>query len=257
MSVSFEPVKAGTSLADQVAQSLESSIRQGQLRPGDRLPTEVAMVAQFGVSRTVVREAISRLKSSGLVESKQGSGVYVQAARIEPLDLDKTQAASQEAVIQIVEVRRALEAEVAELAAARRNPEDLRRIHAAVQALADAVQQGRDGVREDVAFNRAFADAARNPFLIQTLEYLGQFLLGATQVTRANEARRVDFAAQVQSEHLAIVTAVRNGDAATARAAASAHMGNAITRIEGADPAFWQQEGERLAQPLRAALTRP
>lgn len=250
MPVSFEPVKAGTSLADQVAQSLESSIRQGQLRPGDRLPTEVAMVAQFGVSRTVVREAISRLKSSGLVESKQGSGVYVQAARIEPLDLDKTQAASQEAVIQIVEVRRALEAEVAELAAARRNPEDLRRIHAAVQALADAVQQGRDGVSEDVAFHRAIAQAARNPFLLNTLDYLSQILAGATRVTRANEARRTDFSTAVTQEHAGIVQAIEAGDPAAARAAATAHMNNAISRIRQADPAFWAQDGRRLAQVL-------
>ena len=61
----------------------------------------------------------------------------------------------------------------------------------------------------------------------------------------------------MQSEHLAIVTAVRNGDPAAARAAAATHMGNAIARIDQADPAFWQQEGERLAQPLRAAFTRP
>jgi GntR family transcriptional regulator, transcriptional repressor for pyruvate dehydrogenase complex len=73
-------------------------------------------------------------------------------------------------------------------------------------------------------------------------------------VTRANEARRIDFAAQVKSEHEAIVKAVQAGDPQAARAAASAHMGNAITRIEGADPAFWQQEGERLARPLVRSL---
>ena len=210
-------------------------------------------MAEQGVSRTVVREAISRLKSSGLVESKQGSGVYVQAARIEPLDLDKTQAASQEAVIQIVEVRRALEAEVAELAAARRNPEDIRRIHAAVQALADAVQQGRDGVSEDVAFHRAIAQAAGNPFMISTLDYLAQFLKGATRVTRANEARRTDFADAVTHEHTHIVRAIEAGDPVAARAAAAQHMKNALARIEQADLSFWAQDGARLAQPLVAA----
>lgn len=249
--MSFEPVKAGTSLADQVAQSLEFSIRQGKLQPGDRLPTEASLVSQFGVSRTVVREAISRLKSSGLVESKQGSGVYVQAPRIEPLDLDKTQAASQEVVIQIVEVRRALEAEVAELAAARRSDTDIQRIHAAVAALELAVQQNRDGVREDVAFHRAIAQAAGNPFLLDTLDYLAQVLAGATSVTRANEARRTDFAAAVTQEHAKIVQAIEAGDAHAARAAATTHMNNAIARIRQADPAFWAQDGDRLAQVLR------
>ena len=83
-------------------------------------------------------------------------------------------------------------------------------------------------------FHRAIADAARNPFLIQTLEYLGQFLHGATQVTRANEARRMDFAAEVQTEHQAILHAVQAGDVEAARHAAAAHMGNAIRRIQGA-----------------------
>ena len=124
------------------------------------------------------------------------------------------------------------------------------RIRSAVKALDAAVQRGGDGVHEDVQFHRAIADAARNPFLLQTLEYLGQFLHGATQVTRANEARRLDFAQQVQHEHAAIVQALETGDAEAARQAASGHMGNAIVRIRSADPGFWAQEGEQLAQTL-------
>ena len=122
------------------------------------------------------------------------------------------------------------------------------------QAAEAGLQAGGDGVAQDVHFHRAIAEAAGNPFLLQTLAYLGQFLHGATQVTRANEARRVDFAAQVQAEHSAIVQAVQAGDAQAARQAASAHMDNAITRIQSADPAFWVQEGERLAQPLIKGL---
>jgi len=76
---------------------------------------------------------------------------------------------------------------------------------------------------------------------------------GATQVTRANEARRLDFAQQVQNEHAAIVQALEAGDAEAARQAAAGHMGNAIVRIRSADPGFWAQEGEQLAQTLVAA----
>jgi GntR family transcriptional repressor for pyruvate dehydrogenase complex len=105
-----------------------------------------------------------------------------------------------------------------------------------------------------VAFHRAIADAARNPFLLDTLQYLGQFLYGATRVTRANEARRADFAQQVAGEHRAIVEAIDAGDATKARLAAAGHMDGAIRRIEQADPAFWQQEGEALARPLTGGL---
>jgi len=251
MSQPFTPVTSGARLSDQVADQLAAEIRRGGLAPGDKLPTEARLVEQFGVSRTVVREAVSRLKSLGLVDSRQGSGVFVQAvAPFTPLNFEARHAASQEAVVQMVEVRRALEAEVAALAAQRRSATDMRRIQAAVKALDAAVQRGGDGVSEDVQFHRAIADAARNPFLLQTLEYLGQFLLGATQVTRANEARRLDFAQQVQQEHAAIVRALEAGDPEAARQAAAGHMGNAIVRIRSADPGFWAQEGEQLAQTL-------
>ena len=255
MSQHFTPVSSGARLSDQVAEQLSAEIKQGRLAPGDKLPTEARLVEQFAVSRTVVREAVSRLKSLGLVDSRQGSGVFVSAQQpFAPLNFEARHAASQEAVVQMVEVRRALEAEVAALAAERRSASDLQAIEQAVQALDQAVASGGDGVTEDVNFHRAIAEATRNPFLIQTLGYLSQFLHGATQVTRANEARRGDFAAAVRSEHQAILKAIQAGNPTEARQAAAAHMGNAITRIRKADPVFWAQEGERLAQPLVKGL---
>lgn len=247
----FSPVSSGARLSDQVAQRLGDEIRAGRLAPGAKLPPEARLVEQFQVSRTVVREAVSRLKSLALVDSRQGSGVYVSAAPpFAPLNFDARHAESKEAVVQMVEVRRALEAEVAALAAERRSAADVKAIKRAVQALDKAVKDGGDGVAEDVQFHRAIADAARNPFLNDTLNYLGQFLHGATRVTRANEARRSDFAAQVREEHASLVQAIEAGDAAQAREAAARHMNNAIRRIEGAGAAFWSQEGARLAQPL-------
>lgn len=250
MNARFRNVVPGAALSEQVAQALSASIRQGRLGPGDRLPTEADLVAQFGVSRTVVREAISRLKSLGLVDSRQGSGVFVRRAGFSPLNFDARHAESRQAVVQMAEVRRALEAEVAALAAQRRTAADLRRIRAAVNALDKAVRAGGDGVEQDVAYHRAIAEAARNPFLMSTLDYLQQFLRGATRVTRANEARRSDFAAQVREEHEAIVRAIEAGESLEARGAAARHMDNAIVRIGQADPAFWQQEGVQLASPL-------
>ena len=104
----FTPVSSGARLSDQVAEQLTAEIKQGRLLPGDKLPTEARLVTQFQVSRTVVREAVSRLKSLGLVDSRQGSGVFVNAKLpFAPLNFESRHAASQEAVIQMVEVRRA------------------------------------------------------------------------------------------------------------------------------------------------------
>ncbi|MDP3229496.1 MAG: FadR/GntR family transcriptional regulator [Acidovorax sp.] len=253
MSAPFSALKPSARLSDQVASALEAEIRAGRIQAAEKLPTEAVLAQQFQVSRTVVREAISRLKSLGLVDSRQGSGVYVQAPGIEPLQFDLPHAASREAVMQIVEVRRALESEVAELAAQRRTSDDITAIRQAMQGIADAVRAGRDGVEEDVLFHRAIAHAAGNPFMISTLDYLAQFLKGATRVTRANEARRADFADAVTYEHLQIVAAIEAGDPAAARGAAAQHMKNALARIAQADPVFWDQDGARLAQPLVAA----
>lgn len=253
MTSQFTPVTSGARLSDQVAQQLAAEISAGRLAAGDKLPPEARLVEQFQVSRTVVREAVSRLKSLGLVDSRQGSGVYVSASPpYAPLNFDARHSASREAVVQLAEVRRALEAEVAALAAQRRTAADIKRLKQSVLALDKAVKAGGDGVEEDLAFHRAIADAAHNPFLIGTLDYLAQFMRGAIGVTRANEARRADFAAQVREEHHAVVIAIEAGDATRARQAAARHMNNAIRRIENADPAFWGQEGARLAQPLVA-----
>lgn len=256
MTAQFKSITPGAYLSDQVADVLIAEIRAGRLAVGNKLPTEAALVVQFSVSRTVIREAVSRLKSLGLVDSRQGSGVYVKEAGFSPLNFDAKYADSKQAVIQMVEVRRALEAEVAALAAQRRTQADIKRIRQSIAALDKAVQAGGDGVDEDVQYHRAIAEAARNPFLIGTLEYLGQFLRGATRVTRANEARRADFARQVRDEHAMILRAIEAGDAAAARKAAARHMDNAIKRIEQADPAFWQQAGVQLARPLVSGLHR-
>lgn len=254
MTSPFKPITPGAYLSDQVADAMVTEIRAGRLAVGAKLPTEAALVDQFSVSRTVVREAVSRLKSLGLVDSRQGSGVYVKEQGFSPLNFDAKSAVSKKAVIQMVEVRRALEAEVAGLAAVRRTQADIKRIRKSVVLLDQAVQAGGDGVDQDVQYHRAIADAARNPFLMGTLDYLSQFLQGATRVTRANEARRTDFGRQVCDEHEVILQAIEAGDALAARAAAAQHMDNAILRIEQADPVFWQQAGVQLASPLVTGL---
>ncbi|WP_372825483.1 FadR/GntR family transcriptional regulator [Polaromonas sp.] len=256
MTQRFQSITPGVHLSEQVAEALSAEIRAGRPAAGEKLPTEAALVEQFAVSRTVVREAVSRLKSLGVVESRQGSGVFVRQAAFAPLNFDTRSAASMQAVIQMVEVRRALEAEVAALAAQRRTPADIKLIRQAIMALDKAVKAGGDGAEEDVDYHRAIADAAQNPFLISTLDYLRQFLRGVTRVTRANEARRADFAGQVRQEHEAIAIAIEAGDPLKARRAAARHMDNAIQRIEQADPAFWQQEGVQLASALLSDAVR-
>ena len=150
MPAPFKPVLPGAYLSDQVADVMAAKIRAGRLVAGDKLPTEATLVDQFSVSRTVVREAMSRLKSLGLVESKQGSGVFVKVVGFSPLNFDAKSVATRQAVIQMVEVRRDLDAEVEALAAQRCTKTVVKHIHQSIADLDKAVAAGGDGVLEDV-----------------------------------------------------------------------------------------------------------
>jgi GntR family transcriptional repressor for pyruvate dehydrogenase complex len=227
----FQKIPA-RALTDSVAEQLLEKIEGGAFPRGAKLPTEAVLSEEFGVSRTVVREAIARLKYEGLVESRQGSGVFVtDQAGIRPLRIDYTDTGTLESVLQIVELRRSIEAEVAAQAARRRTDTAMTNIDAALAHLDATVAEGGDGVQADVAFHRAIAEATGNPYFLKTLAFLSQYLETATRVTRTNEARREDFSRQVREEHQAIVAAIRAGDADAARNAAQNHMYNAARRL--------------------------
>ncbi|GAB4400575.1 MAG: FCD domain-containing protein [Rhodoferax sp.] len=219
-----------------MADLLRQRIERGELRPHDRLPTEQELVLRHGVSRTVVREAVSQLKSIGLLVSRQGSGVYVAApSGPKALAFDPTVLHSLQAVIQVVEVRRALEGEVAALAAQRADPGAVQDILDALAAIDSAVEAGRDGVEEDLRFHRAVAAATGNPQFTRLLGFLEQYQRDAMTVTRANEALREDFVEQVRAEHREIAAAIAAHDPERARRAAIMHMFRAARRIEEAD----------------------
>ena len=132
---------------------------------------------------------------------------------------------------------------------------DLKAIKSGLQQM--KLEAARDEVprQGDEAFHAAIAQAANNPFLLDTLSYLNQFLENATRVTRANEATRAELEDEVRDEHHAIVQAIENGDIKAARQAGTKHMLNAARRIRHADPVFWTSQGRALANRLRTELT--
>jgi GntR family transcriptional regulator, transcriptional repressor for pyruvate dehydrogenase complex len=236
-------VSGPVSLADRVAEVLTDEITSGRLSPGDRLPSEVQLVKQLGVSRTVVREAVSRLRNAGLVEPRQGAGVFVLTPRVQPLDLSVEAQRTKASVLQVVEVRQVIEGEAAALAATRATPEDHSRIRTALEAIDADVRAGGDGVDPDLAFHQSVGDSTGNPVLAATLRYIGSLMRNGIRVTRANEARRADFTAQVRREHRAIVEAIEARDPKAARAAARQHMEHAAERLQQADDRFWTEAG--------------
>ncbi len=237
----FSKVSGPVRLADRVAAILSEEIESGRLAEGDKLPTEVELVKQLGVSRTVIREAVSRLRSAGLVEPRQGRGVFVMPRRTRPLDLEADASGTKSKVLQIVEVRRAMEGEAASLAATRASAEDIARMRQSLAAIDEAVAAGGDGVDEDLAFHQSIAESTGNTVMVSTVRYLGEVLRSGIRVTRANEARRNDFIEAVRVEHHAILAAIESGDAQAASTAVRRHMKHAASRLQDADEGFWSE----------------
>lgn len=239
-------------LADRVTDLLETQIRAGAYPVGSRLATETAMTSQYGVSRTVVREAISRLKAAGLVETRQGSGTVVcdpkasDAFRLDKSPIDDPA----EGVLRIIELRRSIEAEMAALAAERRTAAEMKTIEQSLKAIDLAVARGGDGVAEDLAFHMAISRATHNSHYTELLGMLTRALEDAIHVTRSNEARRADLAAQVRAEHQAMCEAIRARDPSGARAAAYGHMCNTADRLKRAGRDFWAGSRRDAAQRL-------
>jgi GntR family transcriptional repressor for pyruvate dehydrogenase complex len=227
-------------LTDKVTEALTRLIREGEYGAEARLPSEKEMAERFGVSRTVVREAVSRLKSEGLVESHQGKGAFVRAASPDmPFRLEQGAAESIRSILHILELRKGLEAEAAALAAERRREAELRDIDRALRAVERAVDGRQDGVEADKAFHRAIARATGNPHFLALWDFLGQFLTSAMRVTRAYEAQRDELMTQVRMEHEAIADAIVRRDPEAARAAARHHLERVALRITSADRGFW------------------
>jgi GntR family transcriptional repressor for pyruvate dehydrogenase complex len=222
-------------LSDRLATHIAARIDAGSLRPGERLPTEQQLALGHGVSRTVVREAVHQLKSRGLLRSRQGSGVFVATAPThQPLAFDARVLESVDAVVQVVELRRVLEVEIAAIAAQRATRAQVQGLRRALTAIDRAAAVGHDAVAEDLAFHRAIADATGNPHFVRLLSFLEQYLREAMRVTRGNEARNAEFMHQVRDEHRAIVDAIDVRDATAARKAARLHLERGEWRLEAA-----------------------
>ena len=243
-----EEISSTRTLADRISESLMRKIVGEELPPGAQLPSEQVMAATFGVSRTVVREEISRLKSEGLVDTRQGRGAFVRVDRSDvPLRFEIDPANPLASLLNILELRLGLDAEIATLAAIRRTRDQMASIRRALEDIDGASASGKDAVAEDLEFHLSIAQATQNPLFFQLIRFLGHSFYSGIAVTRANEERAEALAKETRSEHKAIVTAIWKRDPLAAAAAARTHIQNASTRLHLADAEFWKSRALQAA----------
>jgi GntR family transcriptional repressor for pyruvate dehydrogenase complex len=214
-------------LAERVVSTLREQLRSGELRPGQKLPTEQQLTATFGVSRTVVREAIAALAADGLVEPRQGAGVFVMEHPATAFGSLAADMSSKDSIaLNVLEVRLALEIESAGLAALRRSASHEAAIQEAFFEFERLLRRAEPTGPADLAFHRAIASATGNPFYVEMLDVLGRRAIpcDVTSPWATEIALSIEYQEGLQREHLAILNAISAGDAEAARDAMRIHL---------------------------------
>jgi GntR family transcriptional regulator, transcriptional repressor for pyruvate dehydrogenase complex len=217
----------------RVAAAIRAQIAAGQVHDGDRLPTEMILSARFGVSRSVVREAIASLRSDGVVRSRQGVGTFVISPRQTAiLKIDADLISDRLVFRNVFEMRAIMEIKAAALAALRASEPQRETIREAFGRIKGAVDWPNDGVTADLDFHRCVALASGNPYIGMVVGFLATQMRQSIMFMRQNQS---DPSGNLISmnifEHSSIYEAVMARDARAAAFAMRTHITAAAKRL--------------------------
>ena len=173
MSIVFEPVHDNRALSEKIIAQISDALVAGELKPGDRLPPERELAEQFGVSRTVIRDAVKTLAGRGILHVKHGAGIFVTTS--EENAIGRLGALSDILPLQgvrlrdLFEIRKVLEAEGAEWAARRRNDYHLKRLRGILEDAHRNSENLEVLSERDAQFHVAIAEASQNLVLVRVV----------------------------------------------------------------------------------------
>ena len=233
-------------LYQQIARTLAASIEDGRYVPGDRLPSERELADDFGVSRPTIRDAMIALEFQGLVEARQGSGVYVKAAP------QISEAAERDiSALELAEARRLFEGEACALAATIITDEQLALLDQLVADMARDVA-AEDLERHEMELHVAIARATGNAAVCATVEDLWRLRQQSPNCAATLRRARISGRGDFIGEHRKIVAAMRTRDPKAARQAMHGHLAQAIDDLLGlAESEALEQTREKMAEQRR------
>lgn len=223
-------------LSDIVVEDLRGRIVSGEISPGDRLPSESELTVRHGVSRTVVREAISRLQAEGLVNTRRGSGSFALTpppSEVAPTGLPAPRTLAQRR--ELLAFRIGVETEAAALAALHRTPQALAMLDRALVDFDAASTSPSGALLSDFGFHRAVAEASRNSYLLRAISDLGPTMIAMPRHRLAppdGGGVAADRLVRVATEHRAVRDAIAEQDPSAAAAAMRVHLANSRRRLE-------------------------
>ena len=211
----------GRRLYEDIVQEFSSLIRQGVLKPGERLPSERVLADQLQVSRSSVREALRSLELQGLVISKRGSGTFINTDNLESMValLASTLTSGADTLKHIFEMRHMLEPQIAALAAQRANKQEVAELESILEEQVKEIADGGTGVDSDTAFHFAMASATHNSALVKVISAVEDILRRSRNQSLQEPGRPQ----RSLASHREILGMIHSGDAAGARRAMEYH----------------------------------
>ena len=228
-----EPAAKRQSFSSVVAKDLRDMIERERLKPGARIATEAELGVQYGVSRTVIREAIIRLRSEGILVARQGIGVFVGERAHPRFEVDWSAIRTLPKTIMLMELRMAVEVEAAGLCAERRTKADATHIRKLMEKVdAEHKDPKSTAVWYDYRFHLAIAKASKNPHIFQFLTFMAPVVMPRIKLGAiVDDAHTEVYYHMIHGEHDRIVQAIEKSDAGEARAHMRFHISEAIKRL--------------------------
>ncbi len=233
----FDRIDRPRRLPDEVAVSITGAIESGQLRPGDRLPTEAELSRRFGVARTVVREAISLLRYDGMVDSRRGVGAFVtdpaqrSAFRISPACFEK-----RKQIVQLLQLRTGVQAGASALAAENRTDAQMDEILSLFNEMCAADAQGAAIALElrvdtELTLYRRITEASGNPYYAEVVAMIEANIQNNLRSAFLKNAAASEFGPDIIDEHRAVIDALIARDVEAARIATRNRFDLAAKRL--------------------------
>ncbi|MDS9469370.1 FadR/GntR family transcriptional regulator [Paracoccus sp. MBLB3053] len=230
MAQGFRQISRNEHLPARIAAQFAQLIHKGTIKPGDKLPTEHSMAQTFGVSRTVVREAIAQLRNEGLVETRQGVGAFVVERQARHIRLGDGGLMDNHAFQDLFQLRVPLEIEAAGLAALNHTEEQMGLLEEALLRMSASDDWNTEGVAADLEFHRIIALATGNDYFDQFIsaiaDRVGHVIIAAREQIMLDEIKSITI-----EEHGAIRDAIHARDPIAARQAMRSHLKGSASRV--------------------------
>lgn len=231
-SLQIAQIKKSKNLTHELAESLRKQITSGAFKRGEKIPSSKDIETQANVSRSVVREAMAQLRAEGLIESRQGVGVFVtqNAATPRAFEITSEEFKSFNDAIQILQLRMAVEVEMTGMAAQHRTQEQMDNINKALLKMETTIKSKQNAVEEDVMLHQAIAEASGNPYFLRFTQYIDSAMHPNRDIVTKDMSKKEkeEFLNVIKDDHRQIAKAIQMQNVELAKATAKSHVMTSI-----------------------------